>query len=116
MSAEPARIDRTLAALAEPHRRQVVDILSRGPRSSGELAAAVKVSPPVMSRHLRALRQGRLVEETPAEFDARVRIYRLRSEPMSELKAWLEAAEQMWSEQLLAFKAHLEATAAEEGR
>ena len=108
MSAPASRIDRTLAALADPHRRQVVDLLSRRPRSAGELAQATNLPAPAMSRHLRALRQSDIVEERAAEYDARVRIYRLRPEPMADLHAWLEAAERMWAEQLLAFKAHLE--------
>jgi DNA-binding transcriptional ArsR family regulator len=108
LSAAAAGLDRTLAALADPHRRQVVDLLSRGPRSAGELAQATGLAAPAMSRHLRTLRQSDVVEERAAAYDARVRIYRLRPEPMAELKAWLEAAERMWAEQLLAFKAHLE--------
>lgn len=104
-----AELDRTLAALADPHRRKVVDLLSQGPRRAGELAQAVGLEPPAMSRHLRTLRQSGLVEEMHPEFDARVRIYRLRPEPMANLKAWLEEAEALWSRQLLAFKAHLEA-------
>jgi DNA-binding transcriptional ArsR family regulator len=61
-----------------------------------------------MSRHLRTLRQSGLVAEDHDGFDARVRIYRLRPEPMADLKQWLEETERLWSEQLLAFKAHLE--------
>ena len=101
-------LDRTLAALADPHRRQVVDLLSHGPRSAGELAQALELPAPAMSRHLRTLRHSHIVQEQSAEYDARVRIYRLRPEPMADLKAWLEATERMWAEQLLAFKAHLE--------
>ena len=61
-----------------------------------------------MSRHLKTLRESRLVEERPAEFDTRVRIYRLRSQPMAHLKAWLEETERLWSEQLTGLKDHLE--------
>jgi len=61
-----------------------------------------------MSRHLRTLRQSGLIEESHPEFDARVRIYSLRPEPMANLKLWLEETEKLWSAQLLAFKAHLE--------
>jgi DNA-binding transcriptional ArsR family regulator len=61
-----------------------------------------------MSRHLRTLREGGLVEESHPEFDTRVRVYALRAGPMGELIAWLEAAERGWSEQLAAFKAHIE--------
>ena len=61
-----------------------------------------------MSRHLRMLRLCGLVEEAHPEFDARVRIYELRPEPIAELKAWLEETEKLWTEQLAAFKAHVE--------
>ena len=104
-------IDRTLAALADPHRRQVVDLLARGPRPAGELARALGLAPPAMSRHLKALKAGGLVDETHPEFDARVRIYALRPQPMIDLMRWLEESERLWSEQLLAFKAHLEGQA-----
>lgn len=101
-------LDRTLAALADPSRRQVIDLLSRRPRPAGELAREIGVTAPAMSRHLKALKESGLVEESHPEFDARVRIYALRPEPMVHLLHWLEDAERLWSEQLRAFKAHLE--------
>ena len=103
-----ARIDATLSALADPQRREVVDLLSQRPHAAGELAGAVGISAPAMSRHLRALRLGGLVEERHDGLDARVRIYSLRPEPMADLKKWLEEAEALWSRQLLALKAHIE--------
>ncbi len=112
MSLANPDLDRTLAALADPHRRRAVDVLSQGPRRAGDLAAALDLSPQAMSRHLRTLRQCGLVEEDHDAFDARVRIYRLRPQPMAELKAWLEEAERLWSQQLLAFKQHIERSAA----
>ena len=101
-------LDRTLAALADPSRRRVVDLLSRRPRAAGELARAVGVSAPAMSRHLRALREGGLVEDSHPSFDARVRVYALKAQPMIDLMRWLEETEALWSAQLAAFKAHLE--------
>jgi DNA-binding transcriptional ArsR family regulator len=103
-----APIDRTLAALADPHRRRVVDLLGHGPLRAGELAARAGLSAAAMSRHLRTLRQSGLVAEDHGGPDARVRVYRLRPGPMAELKAWLEESEALWSLQLGAFKAHLE--------
>jgi DNA-binding transcriptional ArsR family regulator len=103
-----AAIDRTLSALADPARRRVVDLLRERPHRAGELAAAAGLSPPAMSRHLRALRATGLVEESHPEFDARVRIYRLRPQPMAELKTWLDDTERLWTLQLAAFKAHVE--------
>ena len=103
-----AALDRTLAALADPHRRRVVELLREQPRRAGELAAATGLRPPAMSRHLRTLRQCGLIEESHPAFDARVRIYSLRPEPMANLKLWLEETERLWTAQLLAFKTHLE--------
>lgn len=103
-------LDRTLAALADPHRRQVVDLLRERPRRAGELAEVVRLSFPAMSRHLRTLRECSLVDEARDPFDSRVRIYRLRPQPMAELKAWLEQTETLWVRQLSAFGAHLQKT------
>jgi DNA-binding transcriptional ArsR family regulator len=103
-----AKLDRTLAALADPHRRHVIDLLRARPRRAGELAAAVGLNPPALSRHLRTLKAGGLIEESHPAFDARVRIYSLRPEPMANLKTWLEKTEELWAAQLAAFKAHLE--------
>lgn len=111
MSAVPApapALDRTLAALADPHRRRVIDLLSERPRSAGELARELDLSPPATSRHLRTLRESGLVEESHPAFDARVRIYALTPEPMVHLARWLAESERLWSAQLLAFKAHVE--------
>jgi DNA-binding transcriptional ArsR family regulator len=103
-----ARIDRTLAALADPHRRRLVELLRQRPRRAGELARALRLSPPALSRHLRTLKAGGLIEEAHPAFDARVRIYSLRPKPMADLKAWLSDTERLWTEQLKAFKAHLD--------
>jgi DNA-binding transcriptional ArsR family regulator len=103
-----AALDRTLAALADPYRRQVVDLLRERPRRAGELAEAMGLSAPAMSRHLRTLRMSGLIAESHPEFDARVRVYALQRAPMVELKAWLEQAEQLWTDQLVAFKAKVE--------
>ncbi len=104
----PDPLDRTLAALADPARRRVVELLRERPRRAGELAAALAVSPSVMSRHLKVLRDSDLVEESSPTFDARVRIYSLRTGATAGLRSWLEAVEQGWAEQLTALKAHIE--------
>ena len=101
-------LDRTLAALADPQRRRAVNLLRQRPHAAGELAQQLELPAPAMSRHLRVLRLSGLVEETHPAFDARVRIYSLRLEPMAGLKAWLEETERLWADQLGSFKAHLE--------
>ncbi len=93
----------------------MIELLRERPRPAGDLARAVGLTPPAMSRHLRTLRQSGLVEESHTEFDARVRLYALRAGAMTDLLRWLEETERMWSEQLAAFKAHLEAAPTEEG-
>jgi DNA-binding transcriptional ArsR family regulator len=103
-----SRIDRTLAALADPHRRHAVELLGQRPRRAGELADALGLPAPAMSRHLRQLKQSGLVEETHPQFDARVRIYALKDGAMAELKRWLAHTEAMWAAQLSGFKAHVE--------
>jgi DNA-binding transcriptional ArsR family regulator len=101
-------LGRTFAALADPTRRGVVDLLRRKPRRAGELAAQFGLSPPAMSRHLRVLRSTGLVEEEHGGEDARVRVYRLRRQPFGELRRWLEDVERFWSLQLDSFKVHAE--------
>jgi DNA-binding transcriptional ArsR family regulator len=101
-------LDRTLAALADPYRRRVVDLLRQRPHRAGELAEAARISFPAMSRHLRLLRKSGLVAEDRDELDSRVRIYRLRPEAMAGLKAWLAETEALWARQLTALKAHLQ--------
>lgn len=103
-----AKLDRTLAALADPYRRRAVELLGERPRRAGELAEALKLPAPAMSRHLRALKQSGLVEETHPDFDARVRIYTLKAGAMADLKKWLAQTEAMWSDQLASLKAHVE--------
>jgi DNA-binding transcriptional ArsR family regulator len=103
-------LDTTLAALADPTRRQVVDLLRERPRRAGELSAGCATSAPAMSRHLRVLRASGLVEVVPeqSDQDARMRVYQLRPEPFVTLHAWLDQVQAFWNEQLGAFKAYAE--------
>ena len=103
-----ASVDAVLAALADPHRRRVVEVLRSGPQNAGELSKIVGLSAPAMSRHLRLLKESGVVGETHPAYDARVRIYALRPQPLGELKAWLETTERLWADQLASFKKHLE--------
>jgi DNA-binding transcriptional ArsR family regulator len=108
MIATPSGLDETLAVLADPARRRVVDLLAEQPRSAGALAAAAGLSPPAMSRHLRVLRRGGLVAGEPDPADARVRIYSLRPERLAGVRVWLTDVERYWSAQLEAFRQHVE--------
>lgn len=101
-------LDEVITALADPARRQVVELLKDGPKRAGELAAAVRMSGPAMSRHLRVLRASGMVAADVMDNDARVRMYRLRAEPFAALRAWLDQVEAFWADQLGAFKQHAE--------
>jgi DNA-binding transcriptional ArsR family regulator len=103
-----AALDTLLSALADPHRRRAVELLGEAPRRAGELADLLGLLAPAMSRHLRAMREAGLLNENHPDGDHRVRIYSLRAERLSELKDWLARAEAGWSEQLAAFKQHVE--------
>jgi DNA-binding transcriptional ArsR family regulator len=108
-------VDGVIAALGDPVRRQVVELLGVGPRRAGELAAAVGMSGPAMSRHLRVLRARGLVVAEEGDGDARVRMYRLREEPFVVLRGWLDQVEAFWADQLGAFKRHAQARGGEHG-
>ena len=101
-------LDRTFEALADASRRGVIDLLRRKPRRAGELADELGLSRPAMSRHLRVLRTTGLIEPEGDDADARARIYRLRPEPFSALRAWLDDVERFWKVELAAFKAPAE--------
>lgn len=104
----PTEIDRTLAALADPTRRRVIDLLRKHPLRAGDLAAKLAMSAPAMSRHLRVLRKSGLIAEEALEEDARVRVYHLQPERFAAMRGWLDEVEGYWSDQLAAFKAHAE--------
>jgi DNA-binding transcriptional ArsR family regulator len=93
------------AALAEPHRRQILDLLRDGERPAGELVERLDLSQPGVSKHLKVLRQAGLVEVRP---DGRRRLYALRAEPLAEIDAWLARYRTLWSRSLDALERHLE--------
>lgn len=112
----PADLDRTLAALADPTRRAIVERLRRRPLRPSEVAEALSMSRPAMSRHLRVLRRAGLIAQETVEEDARARLIQLRTEPLARLRAWVEDVEAMWGDQLQAFKAHAERVHRSRGR
>jgi DNA-binding transcriptional ArsR family regulator len=104
------QIDATLAALADPTRRHVVELLRAEPLRASAIAEQSGMTRAAMSRHLGVLRRAGLVRvETPDE-DARERVYRLEPEHLAALQAWLDQVQAFWSEQLGSFKAHAERT------
>lgn len=105
---DAAALDGALAALADPTRRAVVDLLRRRAHRAGELSEALDISPPALSRHLRVLKRSGLIADDEPEHDARVRLYRLQPERFTSLHDWVGGITALWTEQLAAFKAHAE--------
>jgi DNA-binding transcriptional ArsR family regulator len=85
-----------LDVLGEPTRRLIVQLLARRPASVGELSRILGQSQPLVSKHLRALREGGLVEATSSELDGRVRVYDLRRDELVALEVWLADVRAEW--------------------
>ncbi|HWF53262.1 MAG TPA: metalloregulator ArsR/SmtB family transcription factor [Solirubrobacteraceae bacterium] len=94
-----------IEALAEPHRRQILDLLNARERSVGELVGELPVSQPAVSKHLRVLRDAGLVQ---ARTDAQRRIYTVRAEPLLELDRWLAPYRRHWARRLDALERRLD--------
>jgi len=95
----------SFAVLAEPTRRDILDLLRDGERPVGDLVERLHVSQPAVSKHLRVLREAGLVEVRP---DAQRRLYRLRPEPLAELDEWLAPYRRLWTQSLDKLERHLE--------
>ena len=95
----------TYEALAEPHRRQILDLLRTRERLVGELVERLGLSQPGVSKHLRMLRDAGLVN---VRRDAQRRWYGLRPEPLAQVDAWLAPYRAFWSDRLDALERHLE--------
>jgi DNA-binding transcriptional ArsR family regulator len=93
------------AALAEPSRRRILDLLRDGERSVTDLVARLNLSQPGVSKHLRVLREAGLVQVRP---EGRRRWYGLRAEPLAEVDQWLEPYRAHWEGRLDALERHLE--------
>ena len=97
-------MDSVLQALADESRRTMLEMLRSRPSTVGELAEALPIARPGVSRHLRVLRQAGLVEVEP---NAQWRIYRLRPEPLAQLDNWLGRYRVMWEQRLGALHAEI---------
>ncbi|WP_117208828.1 ArsR/SmtB family transcription factor [Allorhizocola rhizosphaerae] len=105
-----SEVESFLDTLADPTRRRLVQLLGERPLRAGELAQAIGASPPVISRHLRILLNAGVVSDERVPGDARLRVFRLRREPIVALQAWLDQMQAQWDEQLGAFAKHVERT------
>jgi DNA-binding transcriptional ArsR family regulator len=88
-------MDAVLHALSDGSRRVVLEALSRGDATAGQLAALVPIARPGVSRHLRVLREAGLVE---ARAEGQRRVYSIRAEPLGELDDWLGRYRSLWEQ------------------
>lgn len=93
------------AALAEPHRRQILDLLRGAERPVGDLVERLHLSQPGVSKHLRVLREAGLVR---VRVDGRQRLYTLDPGPLAEVDAWLEPYRAFWNDRLDDLERYLE--------
>jgi DNA-binding transcriptional ArsR family regulator len=90
-------MDAVLQALADPGRRTLLAVLRGRPATAGELAEALPIARPGVSRHLRVLREAGLVN---VRQDGQRRIYSLRAEPLAEVDEWLDDYRALWRNRL----------------
>lgn len=95
----------SFAVLAEPSRRDILDLLRDGERSVGDLVDRLDLSQPGVSKHLRVLRDAGFVESRAV---AQRRLYRLRPEPLVEIDEWLAPYRRLWTRSLDDLARHLE--------
>ncbi len=93
------------AALADPTRRRIVELLSSGELDAGTIAGHFPISKPAISRHLAHLRDGGIVH---VRRDAQRRVYSLHNEGLREVETWLHRYRSVWSEKLDALENALE--------
>ncbi len=92
-------------AIADPTRRAILDRLRAGPANAGALAADFRSSRPAISKHLRVLRQSRLVVDTRR---GRERLYAIDPVPLQSVSGWLEGYRAFWQSSLDQLKRNLE--------
>lgn len=101
----------SLAALAHPTRRTIVEMLASGERSAGDIARRFEMSAPAVSQHLKVLKSARLVR---ARVDGQRRIYSLDAAGVSELEDWLGRIRRFWAPRLDALERELGKASTEE--
>jgi DNA-binding transcriptional ArsR family regulator len=96
------------SALADPHRRELLELLRERPRAVGELVTLTGLTQPGTSKHLRVLREtGLVVVSTRAQS----RVYALDTRPLAELHDWLEPYRRLWDRRLDELERHLDRNA-----
>ena len=95
----------TFAALAEPNRFRIVELLRSGPRTVNDIGDRLDLNQPQVSKHLRVLKAAGLVDVEPR---AQQRLYELRAAPLRELHDWLERYRELWDARFKALDGLLE--------
>lgn len=85
----------TFAALAEPNRFRIVELLRQGPRAVGDIGDRLRLNQPQVSKHLRVLKEAGLVD---VQARAQQRLYALRAQPLRELSRWVERYRRLWED------------------
>lgn len=103
----------TFAALAEPNRLRIVELLRAGPHGVNDISGKLALRQPQVSKHLRVLKEAGLVDVMPV---AQQRRYQLRAAPLRELSDWLADYRALWDERFTALDVEIEAIKRREQR
>ncbi|CCH33888.1 metalloregulator ArsR/SmtB family transcription factor [Actinosynnema sp. NPDC047251] len=98
-------MESTFAVLADPHRRQILDVLRGGERPVNDLVDRLTLTQPTVSKHLKVLREAGLVE---VRREAQRRWYRLCPQPLAAVDAWLAPYRLLWEHSLDALERRLD--------
>ena len=98
-------VESVFEVIAEPNRRAILSLLVSSQQSVGEIERQLHMPQPMVSKHLRVLRDAGFVEST---VDAQRRLYRLRPEPLQEVDEWLAPFRRFWSAHVDALERHLD--------
>src|SRR5437773_12573978 len=98
-------MESAFAIIAEPNRRAILRLLVSSEQSVGQIERRLRMPQPMVSKHLRVLRDAGFVEST---VDAQRRLYRLNPEPLQEVDAWLAQFRRLWSAHVDALERHLD--------
>jgi DNA-binding transcriptional ArsR family regulator len=98
-------VESVFEIIAEPNRRAILGLLLSSQQSVGEIERQLRMPQPAVSKHLRVLREAGFVEAT---VDAQRRLYRLKTEPLQQVDAWLAPFRRFWSAHVDALERHLD--------
>jgi DNA-binding transcriptional ArsR family regulator len=110
MSTTKRRLHKTLRALAEPRRVEILEVLRNGEMRAGEIAGRFKLTRPAISQHLRALLEAKLIDERR---EGTSRFYRIRTEGFEDLRGFVDG---FWKDRLSSLKFAVEEEAVRKKR